>query len=146
MTFACTHASATQVYPYDPQLLLGLFSVDLGDEIERGGANASLSRTARDGNDGRAFIGGAFSCDGRTWSRLFRVASSSGRRLGRAYDQPVDGLMVEGDVMSVLIHRHVYEISPEAPRQSALVRRALSRHAMDGLAHAARPSLIGCGP
>lgn len=134
--------AAVKPYPYDSQLLLGLFSVNLGDKIAA--VSVALDGAARGNTDGRAFIGAAISCDGVAWSRLFEVAPASGRHHGRAYDHPVDGLLVQGDEVSILIHRHVYEISPEAKEQSVLVEKRFSRRTLDKMVEAARPSLRGC--
>jgi hypothetical protein len=114
-------------------MLLGLFATNLG--------NASRDAELRGNSDGVSFIGLALSCDGTEWSSLIPIAGTTGRD-GRTQDHPVDGLLHEGSMVSVLIHRDVYGIAPrEAWPMSRLVRRALHRQPLTRLAASARKAL-----
>ena len=146
--------------PFDDDMLLGLFAVNLGDLTQlahgpTGKRRSSKFISRRDkvvgpysghnsGNtDGRSFIGLALSCNGKDWSSLQEISATTGFE-GRTYDQPVDGLLVRGGTVSVLIHRDVYEISPLALEQSRIVRRELQRGPMRKLAADVRSRLAGC--
>ena len=146
------YLAAVKRAPGQLGMLLGLFSVNLGNATEaaRRRASGRLPSFTAGNTDGRSFVGLALSCDGVHWSALEEVAPSVGRE-GRTYDQPVDGLLHIGDSVSVVIHRDVYEISPEAsyarePQRgkSRLVARPLHRAALDALARRVRSSLDGC--
>jgi hypothetical protein len=56
----------------------------------------------------------------------------------------VDGLFVRRGIVSVLIHRDVYEISPVAMQHSRIVRRELRAEAIRHLAARVRFTLPGC--
>lgn len=85
----------------------------------------------------------ALSCNGRDFSRMVEIASSTGVH-GRTTDQPVDGLLTRGDTVSVLIHRAVYEIHPHARPVSRIVRKQIQRQALQRYAELVRPTLSGC--
>ena len=101
--------------------------------------------TPKGNTDGHSFIGLALSCNGRDFSRLVEIAPSTGRE-GRAFDQPVDGFLTRGGIVSVLIHRDVYEISPVAKQRSRLVRKELNKEALQQLSQQVKGSLLGCAP
>ena len=75
--------------PLDSETMLGLFPVNLGDEKEGNG-------------DGESFIALSLSCDGVHWSRLTKLVWSIGR-FGRTWDQPVDGVVLHGDNVYILV-------------------------------------------
>ena len=147
--------------PFEDDMLVGLFAVNLGGKRESRPAAVDTRDPRRKGasrhdrvvgpysglnsanSDGRSFIGLALSCNGVDWSSLQEIAPTRGVE-GRTYDQPVDGLLVKRGRVSVLIHRHVYEISPRAQKESRLVRRELNKAAMRRLAAQARVTLKGC--
>lgn len=56
----------------------------------------------------------------------------------------MDGLFVRGGMVSILIHRDVYEISPLAMQHSRIVRRELRAEAIRHLAARVRFTLPGC--
>ena len=75
--------------PLDNETMLGLFPVNLGFEGEGNG-------------DGESFIALSISCDGVHWSRLTKLVWSIGR-FGRTWDQPVDGVVLHGDNVYILV-------------------------------------------
>jgi len=154
--------------PFDADMLLGLFAVNLGQnkgaaDVPHGKprhivprkSNKFVARRDRvvgpysghnSGNtDGRAFVALALSCNGRDWSALQEISPTVGSQ-GRTYDQPVDGLLTVGGTVSVLIHRDVYEIAPDAREQSRIVRRELQSGAMRHLSEQVKIKLPGCNP
>ena len=84
--------------PLDTETALGLFPVNLGNE--------------EDGNgDGESFIALSLSCNGVHWSRLTKLVWSVGQ-FGRTWDHPVDGVVLHGDTVYVLVTISVFKPSP----------------------------------
>lgn len=131
------YLAAVKLCPFGiDDMLLGLFAVNLG--------SASQDAALRGNSDGISFIGLGLSCDGVEWSSLVPISNTTGRD-GRTQDHPVDGLLQEGSLVSVLIHKDVYGIAPrEAWPTSRLVRRALHRQPLMRLAASARNALASC--
>ena len=85
-------------HPLDSDMLLGMFPVNAGIP---GHANGN----------GDTYIGMAFSCDGFSWSELVHLVKSKGKE-GRAYDMPVNGVFLQGGVVTFYVHRDVEHIAP----------------------------------
>ena len=79
--------------PLDTETMLGLFPVNLGNEEEGGNGN------------GESFIALSLSCDGVHWSNLTRLVWSVGQ-FGRTWDHPVDGVVLHGDNVYIMVTRH----------------------------------------
>ena len=61
----------------------------------------------REGPPRAAFVGYAFSCDGRRFSSLRRLLNSTAASFGRGSDHPVDGIAVSKNRVYVYVHRDV---------------------------------------
>ena len=85
---------AVKTNPIFNETLLGIFPV-----------SASL-RT------GVSFIGVAVSCDGIHFGKMSRICSSESRGKGRSVDHPVDGLVLRGGALTMMVQRRVPGIAP----------------------------------
>jgi hypothetical protein len=118
-------------HPLDEDMLVGLFPINLGEP-------------GRHDGDGESFIGMALSCDGIHFSEFTPLVWTNGRE-GRTWDHPVDGMMLLDDGrVSFMIHSHVKGISPEAPRDSKIMKYQLKTDAFLTLSRNAKRSLQGC--
>ena len=123
--------AAVDRHPFDDDMLVGLFPVNLGQPGEGNG-------------DGESFIALSLSCDGVHWGHLTKLVWSVGRE-GRTWDHPVDGLLLEeGEAVSFLVHRNVMDISPLAPDESRILRYRLKIDAFRALSLQARRQLSSC--
>ena len=107
--------------PLDAETMLGLFSVNLGNEEEGGNGN------------GESFIALGLSCDGVHWSNLTRLVWSVGM-FGRTWDHPVDGVVLHGDNVYFMVTRH------SNPRHARACRRGLCCTPACYLAYFAEPA------
>lgn len=99
------------------------------------------------------FIGLALSCDGVAFSRLHRLGASPCASGGRTADQPVDGLVVEGEMVHAYVHVDVGGLTTSwhdarAPTASRILRLTLrlselanhTARALEGSSEAVRHS------
>ena len=122
------YTAIVRPHPLDEDVLIGLFSVNLGLKNRRG-----------PGSNGEGFIALSLSCDGVNWSRFTRLMSSSSEK-GRNYDQPAAGLVLrEGDV-HFFVHRDVPMISPRANTKSRLERYSFRKKELMRLTEAVKRS------
>ena len=123
----CTCASAACVTKY----------------IKRSAGNYRISLSGRVNGDGECFIGVSLSCDGVRWTQLHALINSTCTR-GRTHDQPVHGLLYDGETVSFYVHRDVPQISPAAPTRSRLVRYYFSPPALARFTATSKARLSGC--
>ena len=96
------YLAAVHPNPLDALTLIGLFPVSLGGvEIP---ASAGHGHAAQQPFSG--FIGLSISCNGLAWSPLV-VLDVSNVTEHRTWDQPVHGLLIEGDAIHALVHKNV---------------------------------------
>lgn len=118
-------------HPLDPDMLVGLFPINLGEP-------------GRHDGDGESFIGMALSCDGLHFSELTKLVWTNGRE-GRTWDHPVDGLLLQDDgSVSFMVHNNVKGISPLAPDNSRILKYQLKTEAFLALSRNVKQRLTGC--
>ena len=153
--------AAVNALPTDPSILLALFPVNLGAAAGRRPASPFVSRAAAptaaaptaarpgfraaDIHDGGAFLGVAASCDGVRFTRLERIAATTGV-LGRTYDHPADGLILARGRVHFYVQRDVPGISPHADEHARIVRHSFRPDALARIVAHARATLEGCAP
>ena len=114
----------------------------------RAGTLLGLFPTALE--NGASFVGLAASCDGVTFSALENLLNcSSGAALGRAPDQPADGILVRGDRAYVYVHRDVPGVARHTAARpwtrSRLVRLEVGLAELAGWTERVVRGLGGCG-
>lgn len=119
---------AIHLHPLDPDMLLGLFPVNLGI---RGRSNA----------DGDSFIGMALSCDGVHWSELVHVMKSVPRD-GRTYDMPVNGMFVANGVVTFYVHRDVEHVAPTYATTSKIEELRFRRDRLEAFTQQVKSSAV----
>lgn len=117
-------------HPLDSEVLLALMPINWGEDDV-------------DNADGPATVAMSFSCDGVAWSSITNLLDTTGR-LGRTYDQPVDGLMLHDGVVHWYLHRDVPNISPDAVWNSAIIEFAFDTAELNRLTTEAKATLSAC--
>lgn len=128
--------AAVKPSPIEPDILLGLFPVNLG--VAPSWRRRGSAETAPE-----AFVGLAASCDGVHFSRLERLLATVGVH-GRTHDQPADGFTLRNGIVHFYVQRDVPGISPAADERARLVRYALRPEALARITAHARATLAGC--
>ena len=124
--------AAVQTNPLDAaRTLLGLFPVTL---------NATAATCKACGKPPLAFIGLSISCDGFHWAPLVVLQASAASK-NRTWNQPVTGMVLEGDTIHAYIHENVPGVSS---LRSWLRPHALRRSALERMTQAAHHHLPGC--
>jgi len=98
---------------------------------------------------GASFVALAFSCDGARFSALAPLLNGTrGARLGRAPDQPVDGVVRRGDTVFFYVHRDVPGIAKHTASRpwtrSRVVSLAASAAVLAARTRRATAGLPGC--
>ena len=146
--------AAVSPNPIDRSTLLGLFPVTLTGETwcapcgqcepltTGGGSGANITCDSAMPPPPRAFIGLSISCDGEHWAPLVTLHTTSARH-NRSFDQPVDGMVSDGDAIHAYVHENVPGISP-GHQHASLVPHRLHRPTLKRMTRAAHKHLPGC--
>ena len=101
---------------------------------------------------GRHAIVAAFSCDGIHFSRFLDVVDAGDAGAGRTFHQPVDGVLIDGDMVYVYVQQNVrgldmdrYDDDPSYPTgPPRVVRYGTTLVALERRAFEETRGLMGC--
>ena len=112
----------------------------------------SLPASRKRKRDGRHAIVAAFSCDGIHFSRFLDVVDAGDAGAGRTFHQPVDGVLIDGDMVYVYVQQNVrgldmdrYDDDPSYPTgPPRVVRYGTTLVALERRAFEETRGLMGC--